>query len=562
MLDIVSLNGYKIKDEKAVRSYESVASMKADTKLKEGYHIKTKGYHEANDGGHGEYVIVNDDTLVDDGGSIHVLNNGLRAVLIIDDMVNVKQFGAYGDGVQNDSSYIQTALNYVSSTQEQGNAGSIFTIKSLYIPKGKYLVSDGLIYNNAKLTLYGESSILIGDGSNTILQFNNYGHHVIIKNLVFQNCGVALDFSINDVDQSINEIYECKFSGCSSKAIYYNDQSSMLTINKCHFRDCEMFLHHYKGDNVTINDCWLFDKLHTQDGACSILTNGGALKINNCFFIPAGSEQTASDLAWIEVNATAGQILSITNCRLSTEKGYKRTVNFKGTREQASQKYIINILNNHILSGRDCLIKLYTFCPIIRIENNNIYTTDKFITTGSDFTLTQGSYTAGTFFNQYIVSIYNNSSQIKTIYEVNSTDSDLFSVIQSDKPFYINATTFKKYIGNYQFNLAGIDTPTFPVKVRYYRSSGVTGYHIIYGYISFYDNGGQITPKFTAIEKTTSGDNLDIKVETKVGGTVTTDLSYISSSQSYGEIWLLIKLSDDSSAHSETVRFYNKITEY
>ena len=43
MSDIVTLNGYKIKDEKAVRSYETVALMKADTKLKEGQHIKTRG---------------------------------------------------------------------------------------------------------------------------------------------------------------------------------------------------------------------------------------------------------------------------------------------------------------------------------------------------------------------------------------------------------------------------------------------------------------------------------------------------------------------------------------
>lgn len=110
MSDIVTLNGYKIKDEKAVRSYESIAQMKADTKLKEGYHVKTKGYYETNDGGNAEYIIVDDDTLVDDGGSIHILNNGLRAILV-DNVAKPEVFGAYGDGIHDDSSAIQQAFD-------------------------------------------------------------------------------------------------------------------------------------------------------------------------------------------------------------------------------------------------------------------------------------------------------------------------------------------------------------------------------------------------------------------------------------------------------------------
>ena len=111
MSDIVTLNGYKIKDEKAVRSYETIALMKADTKLKEGYHVKTKGYYEANDGGNAEYIIVDDETLVDDGGSIHVLTNGLRAILLNTE-IYPEMFGAYGDGIHDDHNAIQNVINY------------------------------------------------------------------------------------------------------------------------------------------------------------------------------------------------------------------------------------------------------------------------------------------------------------------------------------------------------------------------------------------------------------------------------------------------------------------
>ena len=143
MSDIVTLNGYKIKDEKAVRSYESIAQMKADTKLKEGYHAKTKGYYEANDGGHGEYIIVDDDTLVDDGGLIHVLSNGLKAKLVINDCINIKQFGAKGDNSSNDTEAIKSA---------------IAINKPLYFPEGIYLISETITPLTNNINWNGESN--------------------------------------------------------------------------------------------------------------------------------------------------------------------------------------------------------------------------------------------------------------------------------------------------------------------------------------------------------------------------------------------------------------------
>ena len=142
MSDIVTLNGYKIKDEKAVRSYDTIALMKADTKLKEGYHVKTKGYYEANDGGNAEYIIVDDDSLVNDGGSIHVLSNGLRAKLIINDGINIKQFGAYGDGINEDSNCFQTAINYLANII---NSSDIANENIINIPAGKYKISNKIV---------------------------------------------------------------------------------------------------------------------------------------------------------------------------------------------------------------------------------------------------------------------------------------------------------------------------------------------------------------------------------------------------------------------------------
>lgn len=110
------INGYKIKDEEAIRTYENVSSMKSDTKLTEGMYVKTKGYYNINDCGGAEYIIrtkTNDD--VEDNGSIHFISNNLVAELILKDGVVYNQFGAKGDGVHDDYTAIYKTHIFANS---------------------------------------------------------------------------------------------------------------------------------------------------------------------------------------------------------------------------------------------------------------------------------------------------------------------------------------------------------------------------------------------------------------------------------------------------------------
>lgn len=113
--------------------YNSVADMKADLELMEGSTVVTKGYHAINDGGHGFYNIREKEVSdVHDGGSIIFLDNGRVAELIVYDTINVKQFGAKGDGVTDDTNAFRNAL----------------LVDKLYIPAGDYVISDYLIGTN------------------------------------------------------------------------------------------------------------------------------------------------------------------------------------------------------------------------------------------------------------------------------------------------------------------------------------------------------------------------------------------------------------------------------
>lgn len=76
--------------------YDSVASMKSDTNLKNGMKCKTLGYYTSNDYGGAEYIITN----TDEPNELDVIScaNNLSAKLILQHTVNVNCLGAKGNG--------------------------------------------------------------------------------------------------------------------------------------------------------------------------------------------------------------------------------------------------------------------------------------------------------------------------------------------------------------------------------------------------------------------------------------------------------------------------------
>lgn len=88
--------------------YNTVADMKAGN-LSVGDYVITKGYYSANDGGNAEYIIKSTSS-----GYYEDLTNELVAELIINDVINIKQFGAKCDGVSDDYTFIQKAIDSAS----------------------------------------------------------------------------------------------------------------------------------------------------------------------------------------------------------------------------------------------------------------------------------------------------------------------------------------------------------------------------------------------------------------------------------------------------------------
>ena len=286
MSDIVTLNGYNIKDEKAVRSYDTIALMKADTKLKEGYHVKTKGYYETNDGGNGEYVIVDDETLVDDGGSIHVLSNGLRAKLISKSNINTMMFGAKNDKSEDVSTKINNCVTYVANNS---------TDKIVNFIQGEYLLNSTVnipidisvdghgssIYVNFNGFAFwintNGSSWVVAFGGQYFNEFKNFRIYNNDKNTYTGAKGIQLGCAIR-----ITNIYFFQLANAIVQTMNYIDNKY---IEKCicfeGLSDYDMIL--YNGDGLYLCQLMQFKIKISLCGGGNILNCiNSSVELNSC----------------------------------------------------------------------------------------------------------------------------------------------------------------------------------------------------------------------------------------------------------------------------------------
>lgn len=145
----------------ASRTVDSIAALKALDKTKVS-RVFVTGYYAAGDGGGGAYWYdTTDTTSSDNGGTLIVAADGGRWKLVQTFQVSVKQFGAKGDGIADDTVPFSNAHSAVSD---------------LRVPSGVYILTQ-LAITKSNFSLIGEgaeSTVLLGNSAtNDIVLLGN-----------------------------------------------------------------------------------------------------------------------------------------------------------------------------------------------------------------------------------------------------------------------------------------------------------------------------------------------------------------------------------------------------
>lgn len=218
--------------------FNNIIDMKTDLKLKNGDYVITLGYYEVNDGGGATYKITNTTSLTE---YQEELDNDLYATLIIkNDTVNILQFGAKGNAVNDDTTSIQNALKC------RGND----YIKILFPSNKVFIAKDKLfIYSNTHINLNGStikdaSDIVVSTSVNNLQFLNNY------ESMYSEGYGALKNFKIENgtLDGNTGGVMFCLFHGENLvfDNLYFKDAfvsthvfdmggCKDVTIKKCNF---------------------------------------------------------------------------------------------------------------------------------------------------------------------------------------------------------------------------------------------------------------------------------------------------------------------------------------
>ena len=169
--------------------YDTHQEMIEDSTLLKNSRCKTLGYYNVNDGGGSYYLITDTQPNI----YYENLQNGLYAILINDGSVNVNQVGAKGDGITNDSSAIQLAIN---------NFNDILFLEKTYL-----LETPILINNTNSLNIRGinKNSKIKINSNIYAFEFNSLKDKTI-ENLFFDinNGGGILKTNNSELDFDFN----------------------------------------------------------------------------------------------------------------------------------------------------------------------------------------------------------------------------------------------------------------------------------------------------------------------------------------------------------------------
>lgn len=257
---------------KSLLVFDNVNEMKLSTNLINGSYTKTLGFYNKNDFGGNIYKIRNkiEEDIIDDILIIEI-NETLVAELILNSVMNVEQFGAYGNNVEDDTLSIQLAINNCKKVlfNKTYKTTSQITINTLC-----ELIGNGTSIINSTLSGKDDVFKVLTSNVNFLnleinLQYNGGGVH--------GEHGATICFGTYKMDTPLNIsnfiIRNCKIKRegtLSTNIAIFGDTHNVLIENCYIYGECITL--HWSGD---------FDERYPNTGRCSITFHPYNVSIKN-----------------------------------------------------------------------------------------------------------------------------------------------------------------------------------------------------------------------------------------------------------------------------------------
>jgi len=217
--------------------------------------------------------------------------------------VNVKNFGAVGNGTTDDYSAIQSAINSVSSG-------------IVYFPAGPYLITKGLVVNS-------NNTVLMGSGKNTasmIVSACN-SNIITVNGMRCSIDGLAIDGNGNGkngrgynkngdgivINGTQSEVSNCIIQNCAGNGInapYVQTSNHNKNISNCKIYTCKQ-----AGIIVSSNDMYIKDcEIANNEGNQQVILAGANNRMYNCHIWSADQYMTNKNTVGVEIRGGGGQV--------------------------------------------------------------------------------------------------------------------------------------------------------------------------------------------------------------------------------------------------------------
>ena len=244
------------------------------------------------------------------------------------EVINVRDFGAKGDGKTDDTKAIQAAFDEAGKyLQVEIGHHNAYSCPTVYFPKGAYLISDE-IRIPALGTIQGEPYAVIKQTNpDKDILVTNSAFRMIVEGLSFLGGKTQLNLSNPNLNTGKITISQCYFWYSTGVSLIADVESTTVVIEDSEFIAGLQAMYLNRSDMVYIRDCWLGNP-YTMKNKAVIENHAQQLVMENIAGVPAVN---GMNQRWID---NYGTNLTLRKFRFGGEEGgFVPVINYTKARQ-------------------------------------------------------------------------------------------------------------------------------------------------------------------------------------------------------------------------------------